>query len=268
LIDVMNRRIIAVVGAAIVALVGAGLVFAYAQGAEQRAMAGQSPVSVIVAKAPIPEGTPAEQLEQFIGVETVPTSAVIPGGVTEISELSGRVANTDIQAGEQLLQARFSTPEAVADANEVDVPADLHQVTVPLTAERVLGGHITPGDTVGVFVSLEGVEQSQGSAEAPPDATADRSHLVLHKVLVTRVQGGIKMPATSSQDQTEAGSNGSAPAAEPQPAAQLLVTLAVTPRDAERIVFAAEYARIWLSLEGAEAPLNDTGTVTEENVFG
>ncbi|WP_418606498.1 SAF domain-containing protein [Georgenia sp. SUBG003] len=112
-------------------------------------MANQAPVEVIVTTTPIPEGTPAEQLSDFVSVEEVPSSAVVPGSVMSLEELSGRVANTDLQVGEQLLSARFSAPEAIAAAAEVDVPANLHQVTVPLTAERVLGRHLSPGDTCG-----------------------------------------------------------------------------------------------------------------------
>ncbi|TRW42721.1 hypothetical protein FJ693_20370, partial [Georgenia yuyongxinii] len=60
-----------------------------------------------------------------------------------------------------------------------------------------------------------------------------------------------------------------APAAsQPVPAESVLVTLAVSAPDAERVVFGAEHGTLWLSLESADAPEQGTRILTEEDVLG
>jgi pilus assembly protein CpaB len=147
---------------------------------------------------------------------------------------------------------RFVEPEALVVAEpEVEIPPGMHQLTVQLDRTRVVGGHLLAGDTVGIFVSF-----SDGTRE---------THLVEHKVLVTRVQGGITPPAPVAADASEA-----APAAEPTPspapAESIMVTLALPAPAAEKVVYAAEYERIWLSIEDAEAAETGTRTVTRENI--
>ncbi|MEE6274586.1 Flp pilus assembly protein CpaB [Georgenia wangjunii] len=242
----MNRRLIAGVVAVVLAGVGAVLVFSYVSGADQRAMAGMEPASVLVVTEPIPEGTPAEMLAELVAAEELPASAVAAGAVSSLDELGGLVVTTDLQPGEQLLASRFTDPESLTPSSEVDVPDGMHQVSVLLDSQRMLGGHVAPGETVGVFVSM-----------TDPIET----NLVQHKVLVTRVQGGITPVPAESQDDTEG------PVAAPMPEGSVMVTLAVDAPDAEQIVFGAEHGTVWLSLEDAEAPETGTRIVTRENVY-
>jgi pilus assembly protein CpaB len=264
----MSRRILAIVAATVVALLGAAIVLVYAIGADRRALAEQAPVNVVVTTASVPEGTPVEQLGDVVVTKEIPASAVVPGAMTNLQDVEGMVTQADLQPGEQLLASRFGTPDELASASDVEIPEGLHQVTIPLSAERVLGGHVSAGNSVGVFVSLDGNDGStdESGVALPPEP--NRTQLILNKVLVTRVQGGVVVPAAgqtanaAEQDEAEV-----ATPVEPQPAAQLMITLAVSPHDAERVVFAAEYARIWLSLEDDAAPTDSAGIVTEENLF-
>ena len=244
----MRRRAIAAVVAILLAAVGSVLLARYVALADQRAMAGMDPVTVLVVTEPIAEGTPADEVAGLVTAETVPAAAVSPGSVTALDQLVGKVAATDLLPGEQVLAHRFTEPEELAQSIAVEVPPGLHQVTVRLDAARVLGGHLAAGDTVGVFMSRE------------PEPRETR--LVLHKVLVTRVQGGIAAPAAASPTGEPAET-----AAEPVPGEVVMVTLAVDAGDAAKLVFAGEYERIWLSLEGTEASAEDAGTVTRENLY-
>jgi pilus assembly protein CpaB len=63
---------------------------------------------------------------------------------------------------------------------------------------------------------------------------------VLHGVLVTQVQGAPAAPAPDAETETVAAG---------APAENILLTVAVTSRDAETIVFGAEHGTLWLSLE-------------------
>ena len=55
----MTRRILTIVLAIVLAIIGTGAVLIYAKGADQRALAGQKAVTVLVATQQIPAGTSA-----------------------------------------------------------------------------------------------------------------------------------------------------------------------------------------------------------------
>ncbi len=210
-------------------------------------MAGMETVQVLVVEKPVPRGTPGEKLTGLVRMKTLPAKAVAPGSVSSLTPIRGRVATTDLVPGEQLLASRFVDPAVLADPNAIKVPKGMQELSLALESQRVLGGDLKPGATVGVFVSL-----------AKEDRRPAQTHLVLHKVLVTKVQHG-----TSAQQQEGGGpANGTGP-----PGGSLMVTLAVTAPNAEKIVFGAEHGKIWLSLEPADAAITGTRVVTEKSVY-
>ena len=178
------RRLIAAIAAMLLAGVGAVLLLSYVGTADLRAMAGMETVKVLVVEKRVPEGTPAEKLTGLVRVKTLPARAVATGTLSSLQPISGRVATTDLQPGEQLLAGRFIDPALLVDPNEVKIPKGMQQVSIALESQRVLGGELKPGAAVGVFVSL-----------AKEDERPAQTHLVLNKVLVSKVQRG----ATSAQ---------------------------------------------------------------------
>lgn len=241
------RRLIAAIAAVLLAGVGAVLLLSYVGKADLRAMAGMETVKVLVVEKRVLEGTPAEKLSGLVTVKTLPVKAVASGTLSNLDPIRGRVATTDLQPGEQLLASRFIDPALLVDPNEVKIPKGMQQVSIALESQRVLGGELTPGTSVGVFISL-----------AKEDERPAQTHLVLNKVLVSKVQRA----ATSAQQQ-EGGAPNSAGLQE----GTLMVTLAMTAPNAEKIVFGAEHGKIWLSLEPANAALGGTRVVTEKSVY-
>lgn len=239
----MNRRLVAVLAAVLLALLGAVLLLRYVGAADERAMADLQPVSVLVAIAPIAEGTPASALGELVEERELPAAAVGPGSVTDLTELGTMVAATDLATGEQLLSGRFASLQSLQQFGGIPAPEGFHQVAVPLDSSRVVGGTVTPGDTVGVFATI-----------------GEETHLMLHKVLVLRVQGGL--PSSGSNEETSDD-----PADAPVHEGSVLVTLALTAPDAEKVVFAGENGSIWLSLEDAETPQDGTRIVNPGNVY-
>ncbi|GAA1717648.1 hypothetical protein GCM10009831_29600 [Dietzia cercidiphylli] len=240
----MNRRVVAVAVAVLLALLGAALLLRYVSAADERAMADLQPVSVLIATAPISEGTPASALGELVETRELPATAVGPNSVTDLRELGNMVAATDLAAGEQLLAGRFASLQSLQQFGGIPAPEGFHQVTVPLNSPGVVGGTVTPGDTVGVFISMDTAE----------------THLVLHKVLVLRVQGGLSPSASEEADSTD-------PADAPIHDGGVMVTLALTAPDAEKVVFGAEHGSIWLSLEDAATPEDGTRIVNPGNVY-
>src|ERR671915_258693 len=116
------RRLIAALAAVLLAGVGAVLLLSYVGAADRRAMAGMETVQVLVVEKRVPEGTPAEKLTGLVKAKTLPVKAVAPGTLSSLVPISGRVATTDLQPGEQLLASRFVDPASLVDPNEVKIP--------------------------------------------------------------------------------------------------------------------------------------------------
>jgi len=281
------RRLIAIIVA--LALAGAGTFFlvGYVRGAEDRALAGELVVEVLVADEAIPAGTPAEEVASRVRLERVPTKVAADGAVADLASLEGQVAAIALIPGEQLVAERFITLEAYLQstgrAAKVEVPEDLLQVTVSLSPERVVGGELQPGDRVTVFASFDpfplnsveptGLGPDEIPVLVPEDAseegegatraglqTPHSTRIILHAVLVTNLQAE-ELLRTVDEEGAAAG------APDPAPTGNLLITLALGPVDAERLVFTAEHGFIWLALEGSEVDDSESAVQTRAYIY-
>jgi pilus assembly protein CpaB len=239
----LRRRLLAALAALVLAALGTGVLLAYVRGADARALAGVQTVDVLVVDRPVPEGTPGEELAELVRTERLPARAAVPGAVTDLDELAGRVATVDLQPGEQLLAARFAAPEDLSVPGTVAPPEGAAEVSLLLEPQRAVGGRLAAGDTVGVHVSLDG-----------------RTDVVLSRVLVTQVQGA--PVAVADGEGTDTASAGGA-----APSASLMVTLGLRPEAAEAVVFGMEHGTVWLSLEPEGVDTSGTEVLTPANVY-
>ncbi|CAL8972489.1 hypothetical protein TESS_TESS_02506 [Tessaracoccus sp. O5.2] len=238
----MRRRVIAAIAATLLTLIGAAMVAVYVVRADERALAQFDPTEVLVATVEIPTGgtlTAGENAE----LRALPKIAVVTGALTDAEPVSGLVAAAPILPGEQIVPQRFVSRETIT-GDQVVVPEDLVQVTIVLQPERVLGGKLIAGNTVGIVVSVQ------------PDVGPYESETILHRILVSRVQDVEPVQAT---DDGEA-----APAA--APGAQF-ITLALPAPDAERVVWGAEHGTLWLTLERETSVIDGTRRVLYDNVW-
>ena len=248
----MKTRLLGGVLALVLAIAGAVLLATYVQAADSRAQAGMNPVQVLVVQQPVAAGTTADQLKTLVKSESLPKAAVAQGAVSSFSDLTGKVAAVALIPGEQLLTARMVDPKSLKAPSQVDVPKGLEELTLKLDPERVLGGAIQAGDTVGVFISY-----STGVAPGTGDDPATK--LQFHKVLVTKVGTG-----TSS---TQPSNGASAQAQPPNSGTSIFITIAQTGTDATATVHAAEFGKIYLSKENADANTAGVPTLHKDGVL-
>ena len=246
----MRRRILAAFAAILLLVVGSSVLLAYVAGADERALAGVQTVEVLVVDEAIAAGTAGNQLTGLVRTELVPAKVALDGRVTDLTDLSGRVASVDLLAGEQLLASRFVSPDDLQAAGTVAVPAGLQEISVLLEPQRVVGGRLAAGDTIGVYLS-----------QVLPDGTGQTS-AVLHQVLVTQVQGAPTVPDPDAEADPETASASSG-----APVASLMVTVAVAAKDAETVVFGAEHGTLWLSLETEGDSTGNTRVVDPGTIY-
>lgn len=263
----MSRRILGIVAAVVLAAVGTGVLTLYVKGAEDRALAGERTVEVLVVQAAVKSGTPAEQLADLVDMKRIPAKVQAVDSVASLDELDGKVALVDLVPGEQVVATRFAEPDQIVQRGAVEVPDGLQEVTVSLEPQRAIGGRIAPGDTVGVFLSFEPFDvdgvmlTDEAGNTTEVQKTPNTTHLTFHKVLVTNVQGE---PAPARE---EAEDDDESPGPDPAPGGSFLVTLALDSAQAERVVFTAEFGTIWLSHEPETAVEDGADIKTRGNVY-
>lgn len=257
----MRRRFIGLATSLLLAAFGTVVLVGYAQGERDEAAAAEPMERVLVVTKVIPKGTKADALEGLVAVRELPADVVIDGAVSDVKSLRGKVAAAELHPGEQVLASRFQTAQ---ELGREGVPAGLLEVTVRLAPERALGGVIRAGDTVAVLSSFEPFEidaAGQPAGADVPNKTANTTHVILHKVLVTAVQTTDKVEQADDEDEDEDGRP------DPAPKGEFLVTLALDATAVQQVVFTAEYGSLWLSAEPSDAPDAETRIETRGTVY-
>ncbi len=245
----MKSRLLGGLAALLLAIVGTVLMLNYAQAADSRAQQGLEPVQVLVVQKSVPAGTPVSELADSVALTSLPRSAVPVAALDSLSDAVGKVSAIDLHPGEQILAARLVDPEALSAPGTVPVPAGMEEVSVLLEPQRVTGGRLAAGDTVGVFVSVALDEKDASGAK-------QYTKQIFHNVLVTSVQ---QDPPAEAQD--------AKPNEPALPSGSIYVTLARHDADAAKIVFSAEFGKIWLSKETPDSKVTSPDLVTVEKVF-
>lgn len=237
----MKTRIIGAVVAVLLAVAGAIVVVLYVQGADDRAFEDSELTQVYIVSESIPQGTPAEGIVEFVTVEEYPARTLQEGGITDLADLEGLVTAMDLLPGDQLVEDRFIDPQLLALQSGVAVPAGLQEVTVSLPIQKAAGGAVVPGSLVGVLVT---------------STTADlvTTQFVLHKVLVTRVVAGDAYVPEGTDTQAA-------------PVSQMMVTLALTTAQVEKVVWSASLDALWLTLQPEEVDQTGSRPINRDNVF-
>ncbi|GGI44790.1 pilus assembly protein CpaB [Agromyces flavus] len=251
----MKTRIIGAIVALILAVAGAFVLVTYVRGADARAAEGAELAEVYIVQEPIAEGTAGESIEELVRVDTIPQRNLAEGYVTDLEELAGLVAATDILPGEQLLTARFVDPADLAARGDVPIPEGMQLVSFTLPADRVVGGQVRAGDKIGLVGTADPDEI--GDEE---DVVNPVSRFAFHGVLVTKVQGVAGVDPETGEEQSQGAGD------------SIMVTIALSAPDVERWVWfsegeAAQYAQMWLTLENDNTDNSGTRPVNGSNAW-
>lgn len=228
----MKATIITLISAIALGLVAALGVFVYTAGADDRAMAEQQAVDVVVTTQEIPAGTTLEQAWTDGSLEqTRVPAANAPTGYLAPEANRGQVAQSTVPAGTIVLAGSFGAQAPVAE------PIDLRPGEVALSVElgdpQRVGTFLRPGSSIAIFNTTVRIDGES------------RTQLLLFDVPVLAV-GGATVGQSAEDQATEAQT--------------ALVTIGVTPGEAERVVHAAQTGALYLALlDGDAQPVVTTG---------
>ncbi|WP_202615723.1 Flp pilus assembly protein CpaB [Arthrobacter sp. H-02-3] len=258
----MKTRLLGGIAALLVAIVGTVLLVTYVQNADKRALASTETENIYIVQKTIPAGATAEEIAGSVSKKSVPKLAIAENSVTDLATLNSKVSAVALMPGEQLLSSRMVEQNAFLGPARVQVPTGLQELTLKLPIERVAGGVLKAGDTVGVFLSLEDTGAQAGGKSS-------KTQLSFHKVLVTAAQfsNGTATQTGASDSSAGTAQASSTSSSKEQTDDTYLVTLARNSADAERIVFAAEFGKIYLSKEPGDALETGSGAVDTAGLF-
>ncbi len=170
---------------------------------------------------------------------------------------------------------------------------DKVQISALLEAERAAGGSLEKGDLVGVYLSFDPFELDEAGSETTDDVTRRAAAVLADESSDARSRPPIELDRRSGRRTDEdperqparvparAGHQRADHQCTGEPArttdedtgiaqvtgTQYVVTLALSPEQSERFVFATEFGHVWLSIEPATVDDDGTRPVTLSNVY-
>ena len=246
-----NWRIISTIAAVVFAAVAGVLVWKYLSNADSRAEKKKDLVPVLVAKQKIARGTVFDTVlaDKLYQQTQIPRDSVPPGQIQPAADKAlltvykGKVAATDIYPGTPLVNDEFVQSSQLVSTVAGAIPKGEQAITVSLDSTHAVGGFVTPGDTVSVLVTL-GVKDESNAGGAGVHTTA----YLLPGLKVLAVGSSTVLPTQSNAQTAAATDNGTTPTTQPQVQPPNLITLQVTPRQAEQIVQGQAEGTLYMSL--------------------
>jgi pilus assembly protein CpaB len=257
----MGRRILAILVAAVVALVGVASVLLYARGADARAVSAQQPKQVYVAKTLVASGTTlkdAVRTGQLVQT-TVAAKGLPAGALTQVNDTnSNLLALNDIAPGEFVQEARFGATPVGTKA--IEVPGGMVAVSVQLSDPARVGTFVTPGTHIAIFDTYEiKALGDDDTSKKLNEAKIKGTSVLLDDVLVIAMGGTALNPGSSAAQAGEEEAQAAAPG--------FLVTVAVTPDDAARLVHGINGGTLYAALRGADVKMDAVKRVDDTNLF-
>jgi pilus assembly protein CpaB len=199
--------------------------------------------SVVVVNEDVPAGTAIST--KSVRLVSLPTEAIPEGVLNDVDRVSGRIVVTQMRRNEPVLEAKLAPTEVTRGGIATLTGQDKRAIAVHVDEVVAVAGFIQPGDHVDVLATLHTDDGKSRSV----------TKIILENVPVLATGGNVtealKNPLVGNADGPH------------------VMTLEVSPREAEKLTLAASEGRIHLVLRH---PLNgektDTDGATVEGLLG
>jgi len=226
----MGKRsnLIVILGLAVF-IVGAAATYLVVRSSDNGASApGAGKASVLVAAKPIPAGTTGASAVSggMVKSRTLDASARPATALTDPSQLAGKTVTLGVSEGEILTTDQFQT--AQTRIGTLKIPDGKTALAVQLANVPGVAGFAGAGDRINIYGVVK--------AGVDPKLPHGGAHLILQNTEVLNVNGA---PLAATQGQpTGTG---------------LLYLLAVTPVEAERLIYLSTFESLYFSLVSKDA---------------
>ena len=194
--------------------------------------------AVVVAARQIPAGT--KLTEKDIAIKQLPAQVIPKDYPSSIDAIKQRIVKTTIQPQEIITESRLVEQGARAGLPFV-IPQGQRAITIRVNEVSGVGGFINPGDRVDIVSVLKGNEEKAFSKT------------ILQNVLIIAAGDKIFDPNNVSEPQSKVVSQ---------------ITVALNPRDAEKLALAAQSELHLILRPNGESISSVTNGVSLEDVYG
>lgn len=219
------------VGGAILAVLGMLLSYMYTGSAKKALQAEESSGTAATAEAwvatsDIVLGSTWEDIADLVAQRKVPATVRPAQAITGPEQVMGKTLVRNVSKGEVITSVQFNSN----GAESLSIPAGQSAMTISLPAPQGVADYIQPGTKANIFVTFKGIP------EPPTPDAAIMTKLLLSDVTVLANRRAL--PAQALAEGTPPPSGGG----------EILLTLAVSIDQAEKIIFAKENGALWLTL--------------------
>ncbi len=224
------------------AVIAASTVFAYTSSVTTNAREEQQLVGVYLAQKAIPVGTSFAQAMGDGSIESkqFPMSAQPTGAITSLDDANkSLVATQIIQPGQILVDSLFGL--TAANTGALTIPEGSLAVTVSIADPARVASFVQPGSEISIFVT--------GSLQNS-DKGVSTTQVLLPRVSVLAIGEQV---ASASSGQVSINSP--------------LVTLAVTPNQAKKLIYASQNLSLYFGLRTSSVDFAGSAAITSGNIF-
>ncbi len=235
----MKRRIGFVSAAVVLALIGTIAVYSYGRRADQRATAGGRAVTVLVAAKQVPAGTSWADVVKgkYAKAEQMPAGSTPSSALSSVTTAglgSNAVTQAAIASGQILLRESFGS--AVPQTGALALPNGMIAVSVSLPGNADVAGYVGPKSQVVIFQTAQVTKVgTTGQSVAGQQLTMTKTLVPRATVLATSQAAPTNVTGAATANATT--TNGS-----------VLVTLALSQSDSQRVILGQKVGDLYLGL--------------------
>lgn len=209
-------------------IVGAAATYLVVRNSDDGSTTSAGKVSVLVADKPIPAGTTGSAAVSggLVKNKAIDPAAKPATALTDASQLAGKTVTLGVSEGEILTTDQFQ--QAQTRIGTLKIPDGKTALAVQLANVPGVAGFAGAGDRINIYGVVK--------AGSDPKNPAGMAHLIMQNTEVLNVNG-----ATLAAAQGQPGGAG------------LLYLLAVSPAEAERLIYLSTFESLYFSLVSKDA---------------
>ena len=234
---------IGLVLAVVLAAVATVVLYLWVTSADERAQEEFEIRQVYVATQRIEAGTSADAAidQGLIQQREIPETAVAEGAIGSLEQIQGLVATVPIVPNQQIVAENFGETAAVTSGTDVEVPEGEQAVSIDLSVLPGVAGFVDAGDHISVLSLINpetGAAPEDGEQAAPAPSLEARYLLQDAQVLAVGQRVTTTDEEGNATGKTIRESNDN-----------YIFTLALTPDEIEKLVFAETQSTLWATLQ-------------------
>lgn len=242
----MKYSIKAVIGALTMALLAAFVVYRVAS-TEPGGQGGTvSNRTVLVAAKAIPAGMTLAQVRDggYVTEQVRPTLQVPSDSLSAITaDIESRVSVAPLAEGDILASSNFTA--TLVNSGPLSIPSGMMAVALEMPDPAKVGSFLRPGAEITIFSTVLIPAGTDGSTKDVKET----------KVLFPRVKV-VAVGAAVTRAEADAAAGG-----------PMLITVIVTPKQAQKLVFALQNTTLYFGLLNGETDVPPSGAVNDLNLF-